>query len=168
VPPLATARRGRGPAPGRVHWAGTECASEWNGYMEGAVRSGEAAAEQSPRSGRPPRRCPHRRRHDRRGAPHLITSTLLKYSGTRAAEPSGIAEQDRMPEEFTRGGAGVPSPHVHYQLRDPGGHAGGDRRSHEKDHAQSRGTRPAVQRDDNSVPPSAAVTRLPRRGYAHG
>jgi monoamine oxidase len=30
---------------GRVHWAGTECAPQWNGYMEGAVRSGEAAAE---------------------------------------------------------------------------------------------------------------------------
>ncbi len=30
---------------GRLHWAGTECASHWNGYMEGAVRSGEAAAE---------------------------------------------------------------------------------------------------------------------------
>ncbi len=29
---------------GRIHWAGTECASAWNGYMEGAVRSGEAAA----------------------------------------------------------------------------------------------------------------------------
>lgn len=31
---------------GRVHWAGAECASVWNGYMEGAVRSGEAAAEE--------------------------------------------------------------------------------------------------------------------------
>jgi monoamine oxidase len=30
---------------GRIHWAGTECAPEWNGYMEGAVRSGEAAAK---------------------------------------------------------------------------------------------------------------------------
>jgi monoamine oxidase len=30
---------------GRVHWAGAECASRWNGYMEGAVRSGEAAAD---------------------------------------------------------------------------------------------------------------------------
>ena len=30
---------------GRVHWAGAECAPRWNGYMEGAVRSGEAAAE---------------------------------------------------------------------------------------------------------------------------
>jgi monoamine oxidase len=30
---------------GRLYWAGTECASLWNGYMEGAVRSGEAAAE---------------------------------------------------------------------------------------------------------------------------
>jgi monoamine oxidase len=29
---------------GRVHWAGTEYAPVWNGYMEGAVRSGEAAA----------------------------------------------------------------------------------------------------------------------------
>ena len=30
---------------GRIHWAGTECAPQWNGYMEGAVRSGEAAAD---------------------------------------------------------------------------------------------------------------------------
>ncbi len=29
---------------GRVHWAGTDYARDWNGYMEGAVRSGEAAA----------------------------------------------------------------------------------------------------------------------------
>jgi monoamine oxidase len=27
-----------------IHWAGTETASVWNGYMEGAVRSGERAA----------------------------------------------------------------------------------------------------------------------------
>jgi monoamine oxidase len=30
---------------GRVHWAGTETATVWMGYMEGAVRSGEAAAQ---------------------------------------------------------------------------------------------------------------------------
>lgn len=29
---------------GPIHWAGAECAPVWNGYMEGAVRSGEAAA----------------------------------------------------------------------------------------------------------------------------
>lgn len=29
---------------GRVHWAGTETAPYWNGYMDGAVRSGERAA----------------------------------------------------------------------------------------------------------------------------
>ncbi len=29
---------------GRVHWAGTETATFWNGYMDGAVRSGERAA----------------------------------------------------------------------------------------------------------------------------
>lgn len=29
---------------GRVHWAGAECATVWNGYMEGAVRSGESTA----------------------------------------------------------------------------------------------------------------------------
>lgn len=29
---------------GRVHWAGAEYASQWNGYMEGAVRSGRATA----------------------------------------------------------------------------------------------------------------------------
>jgi monoamine oxidase len=31
---------------GRIHWAGAECAPEWNGYMEGAVRSGEVTAEE--------------------------------------------------------------------------------------------------------------------------
>jgi monoamine oxidase len=34
----------RAPA-GRIHWAGAECAPRWNGYMEGAVRSGEAVAD---------------------------------------------------------------------------------------------------------------------------
>jgi monoamine oxidase len=29
---------------GRIHWAGTETASVWTGYIEGAVRSGERAA----------------------------------------------------------------------------------------------------------------------------
>ncbi len=31
---------------GRVHWAGAESATVWCGYMEGAVRSGERAAEE--------------------------------------------------------------------------------------------------------------------------
>lgn len=29
---------------GRIHWAGAECSPVWNGYMEGAVRSGEETA----------------------------------------------------------------------------------------------------------------------------
>ena len=29
---------------GRIHWAGTETATYWNGYMDGAVSSGERAA----------------------------------------------------------------------------------------------------------------------------
>jgi monoamine oxidase len=35
----------RAPA-GRIHWAGTETAERWSGYMEGAVRSGERAARE--------------------------------------------------------------------------------------------------------------------------
>jgi monoamine oxidase len=31
---------------GRVHWAGTETSSSWNGYMEGAVCSGQRAARE--------------------------------------------------------------------------------------------------------------------------
>jgi monoamine oxidase len=31
---------------GRIHWAGTETAEVWNGYFDGAVRSGERAAEE--------------------------------------------------------------------------------------------------------------------------
>jgi monoamine oxidase len=30
---------------GRIHWAGAETAAVWNGYMEGAVRTGEAVAD---------------------------------------------------------------------------------------------------------------------------
>jgi monoamine oxidase len=29
---------------GKIHWAGTETSTYWNGYMDGAVRSGERAA----------------------------------------------------------------------------------------------------------------------------
>jgi monoamine oxidase len=28
-----------------LHWAGAETATTWNGYMDGAVRSGETAAQ---------------------------------------------------------------------------------------------------------------------------
>lgn len=31
---------------GRIHWASTETAVEWNGYMEGAIESGERAAQE--------------------------------------------------------------------------------------------------------------------------
>ena len=31
---------------GHVHWAGTETSDYWNGYMDGAVRSGERAAKE--------------------------------------------------------------------------------------------------------------------------
>jgi monoamine oxidase len=34
------------PPIGRVHWAGTETADYWAGYMDGAVRSGERAAKE--------------------------------------------------------------------------------------------------------------------------
>ena len=30
----------------RIHWAGTETATFWNGYMDGAVRSGQRAAKE--------------------------------------------------------------------------------------------------------------------------
>ena len=30
---------------GPIHWAGAECSGVWNGYMEGAVRSGEQCAD---------------------------------------------------------------------------------------------------------------------------
>ena len=29
---------------GRIHWAGTETATAWSGYMDGALTSGERAA----------------------------------------------------------------------------------------------------------------------------
>jgi monoamine oxidase len=32
---------------GRIHWAGTETSTFWNGYMDGAVRSGERAAKEA-------------------------------------------------------------------------------------------------------------------------
>lgn len=33
-------------AAGRVHWAGTETATRWNGYIEGALQSGERVADE--------------------------------------------------------------------------------------------------------------------------
>jgi monoamine oxidase len=32
---------------GRIHWAGTETSTYWNGYMEGAIRAGERAAAEA-------------------------------------------------------------------------------------------------------------------------
>jgi monoamine oxidase len=31
---------------GNIHWAGTETATEWTGYIEGAIQSGERAAKE--------------------------------------------------------------------------------------------------------------------------
>lgn len=31
---------------GRIHWAGTETATEWTGYLEGAIQAGERAADE--------------------------------------------------------------------------------------------------------------------------
>ncbi|MFQ5698543.1 MAG: flavin monoamine oxidase family protein [Myxococcota bacterium] len=48
LPPGLLTRAGpalRAPV-GRIHWAGTETAEVWNGYMDGAVRSGERAARE--------------------------------------------------------------------------------------------------------------------------
>jgi hypothetical protein len=61
----------------RIHWAGTETATIWNGYMEGAVQSGERAARRSSgrspagpvRPARKPKRRRPKRRRRRRGAP---------------------------------------------------------------------------------------------------
>ena len=31
---------------GRIHWAGTETSDIWNGYIEGAIRSGERVVKE--------------------------------------------------------------------------------------------------------------------------
>jgi monoamine oxidase len=31
---------------GRIHWAGTETSAKWMGYADGAIRSGERAAQE--------------------------------------------------------------------------------------------------------------------------
>jgi monoamine oxidase len=43
-------------ATGRVHWAGSETSTFWQGYMDGAVRSGERAADEALRALRALRR----------------------------------------------------------------------------------------------------------------
>jgi monoamine oxidase len=55
---------------GRIHWAGTETATVWNGYMEGAVQSGERAAREVLAALPPavPHRRPRHRRRKRRPA----------------------------------------------------------------------------------------------------
>ena len=61
---------------GRIHWSGTETSTFWNGYMDGAVRSGERAATEvlallTARTPRPPR--PRRRRRSGRGGQPRFT-----------------------------------------------------------------------------------------------
>jgi monoamine oxidase len=48
MPPGAWTSHGHAlrPAVGPIHWAGAETATEWAGYMEGAIQSGERAAEE--------------------------------------------------------------------------------------------------------------------------
>lgn len=48
APPGLLTEYGRSLIPpiGRIHWAGTETATYWHGYMDGAVRSGERAAKE--------------------------------------------------------------------------------------------------------------------------
>ena len=48
MPPGAWTGFGRALRPpiGPIHWAGTETATVWSGYMDGAVRSGESAARE--------------------------------------------------------------------------------------------------------------------------
>jgi monoamine oxidase len=48
MPPGGWVSYGRALRPpiGRIHWAGAETATVWNGYMDGAVRSGERAASE--------------------------------------------------------------------------------------------------------------------------
>ncbi|MGH3723454.1 MAG: FAD-dependent oxidoreductase [Mycobacterium sp.] len=41
---LAQVRSEQARPVGRVHWAGTETSDRFNGYLEGAVRSGRRAA----------------------------------------------------------------------------------------------------------------------------
>jgi monoamine oxidase len=52
----------------KIHWAGTETATYWNGYMDGAVRSGERASDEvGPLLGATPK-APRRRRRRRSGS----------------------------------------------------------------------------------------------------
>jgi monoamine oxidase len=57
----------------RIHWAGTETSTIWNGYMEGAVRSGERAAAEvlGALPGGPPATGAPRRRRRKRKRPKI-------------------------------------------------------------------------------------------------
>jgi len=46
MPPGVMTRFGHALRDGRIHWAGTETATEWAGYIEGAMRSGIRAAKE--------------------------------------------------------------------------------------------------------------------------
>ncbi len=65
---------------GRIHWAGTETSNYWNGYMDGAVRSGErAVSEVTPLLGATPAcssnaAAPRRRRRRHSGSKPNFTA----------------------------------------------------------------------------------------------
>ena len=89
---------------GPIHWAGTETATVWNGYMDGAIQSGERAAREAlaalrgtPAGGRPPERTgPTRTSAPRRASARARCAALARRAaasstppGTRRSRSSG-------------------------------------------------------------------------------
>jgi monoamine oxidase len=59
---------------GRIHWAGTETATYWNGYMDGAVRSGERASDEVKKLLGATPKPPKKKKKKRRRRPHTTAT----------------------------------------------------------------------------------------------
>jgi monoamine oxidase len=59
---------------GRSHWAGTETATYWNGYMDGAVRSGERASDEVKKLLGATPKPPKKKKKKRRRRPHTTAT----------------------------------------------------------------------------------------------
>jgi monoamine oxidase len=71
----------------RIHWAGTETSTFWNGYMDGAVRSGERASDEVAKllgaTPKPPRKKKHKKKRKHRHHHHSGThrNATLDFAG---------------------------------------------------------------------------------------
>ena len=79
---------------GLVHWAGTETATRWSGYIDGAISSGERAAAEALE--RCSERSVRRRASSRRRQRYTLTRSSMPFSRRSPANDHAYVVVERL------------------------------------------------------------------------